>query len=158
MFKKGDVIPVVVTDIDKKRRRISLSHKLAFENPWPEFTEKYAVGAETRGKIERLLERGVVVLLENDSVDGFVPMSQLAIDDIQNPRQCFEEGQELPLRVIEFDSDQKKVVLSVREYFKDKDQAEYEKYLEEHPLQELEEEEASPDGDDEMNRWAESES
>ncbi len=158
MFKKGEVIPVVVTDIDKKRRRISLSHKMAFDNPWPEFALKYAVGTETHGKIERLLERGLVVLLEDDAVDGFVPMSQLGIDDIQSPHQCFEEGQELPLKVIEFDDDQKKIVLSVREYFKDKDQAEYERFLEEHPVKELEEETVSSDGDDEMNSWGESNS
>ena len=79
MFKKGDVIQVVVTEIDVKRRRISLSHKLAFENPWPQFAEQYAVGTETRGVVSRILERGLVVSLIDD-VDGFVPLSQLAID------------------------------------------------------------------------------
>ncbi len=155
MFKKGDVIPVVVTDIDKKRRRISLSHKLAFANPWPEFARKYGVGTETHGRVQRILERGVVVLLEDDDVDGFVPMSQLGIDGIQNPHQYFAEGQILPLKVMELEPDQKKIVLSVREYFKDKDQAEYERYLAEHPLREVEGEIAA-DGEDEMNTWAES--
>jgi len=154
MFKKGDVIPVVVTDIDKKRRRISLSHKLAFPNPWPEFARKYAVGTETRGRIERILERGVVVLLGDEDVDGFVPLSQLGIDGIQNPHQAFAEGQVLPVKVIEFEADQKKIVLSVREYFKDKDQAEYEQFLAEHPIREVEGEVAA-DSEDEMNTWAE---
>ncbi len=153
MFKKGDVIPVVVTEIDIKRRRISLSHKDAFENPWPRFAEQYAVGVEIRGAISRLLERGVVVSLV-DEVDGFVPLSHLAIEGLQTPRQSFAEGQELPLEVIEFDKNQKKIVLSVREYFKDKDQAEYEAYLAEHPVQEVAtEEEASADKDDEMESW-----
>ncbi|MEW6755108.1 MAG: 30S ribosomal protein S1 [Candidatus Latescibacterota bacterium] len=152
MFKKGDVIPVVVTDIDKRRRRISLSHKLAYENPWPRFAGQYAVGTETTGTISRLLERGVVVSLEGD-VDGFVPLSQLAVDHIDNPRQCFGEGQTLPLRVIEFDEDQKKIVLSVREYLRDKDRAEYEAYLEAHPVRELEAAAEGGDQDDEMNSW-----
>jgi small subunit ribosomal protein S1 len=119
MFKKGDEIPVTVTEIDIKRRRISLSHKMAFENPWPGFGEQYAVGTEVRGSISRILERGVVVSLI-DEVDGFVPLSQLAVDGLKNPRQSFDEDQELPLKVIEFDEDQKKIVLSVRDFSRTK--------------------------------------
>ncbi len=153
MFKKGDEIPVTVTEIDIKRRRISLSHKMAFENPWPGLGEQYAVGTEVKGAISRILERGVVVSLI-DEVDGFVPLSQLAIDGLKNPRQSFEDGQELPLKVIEFDQDQKKIVLSVREYFKNKDQADYEGYLADHPIKEVEPiEEAAADKDDEMESW-----
>jgi small subunit ribosomal protein S1 len=153
MFKKGDEIPVTVTEIDIKRRRISLSHKMAFENPWPGFGDQYAVGTEVKGAISRILERGVVVSLI-DEVDGFVPLSQLAIDGLKNPRQSFEDGQELPLKVIEFDQDQKKIVLSAREYFKDKDQADYEGYLADHPIKEVEPvEEAVADKDDEMESW-----
>ena len=152
MFKKGDEIPVVVTEIDIKRRRISLSHKVAYENPWPQFAAQYAVGTEVTGAISRILERGVVVSLI-DEVDGFVPLSQLAIDGLKNPRQSFDEGQELPLEVIEFDEEQKKIVLSVREFFKDKDQAEYETYLAAHPVKEVSIEEAAADKDDEMESW-----
>ena len=153
MFKKGDEIPVTVTEIDIKRRRISLSHKMAFENPWPGFGEQYAVGTEVKGAISRILERGVVVSLI-DEVDGFVPLSQLAIDGLKNPRQSFTDGQELPLKVIEFDQDQKKIVLSVREYFKNKDQPDYEGYLADHPIKEVEPiEEAAADKDDEMESW-----
>ena len=152
MFKKGDEIPVVVTEIDIKRRRISLSHKVAYENPWPQFAAQYAVGTEVTGAISRILERGVVVSLI-DEVDGFVPLSQLAIDGLKNPRQSFDEGQELPLEVIEFDEEQKKIVLSVREFFKDKDQVEYETYLAAHPVKEVSIEEAAADKDDEMESW-----
>ena len=152
IFKKGDVISVIVTEIDKKRRRISLSHKLAFENPWPSLASEYAVGSETRGTISRLLERGVVITLAED-IDGFVPLSQLAIDDLQSPRQSFDEGQELPLKVIEFDEDQKKIVLSVRDYLKDKDQAEFEEYLASHPVEPVTIGEIVADQDDEMESW-----
>ena len=83
-----------------------------------------------------------------------MPLSQLAIDGLKNPRQSFEDGQELPLKVIEFDQDQKKIVLSVREYFKNKDQADYEGYLADHPIKEGEPiEEAAADKDDEMESW-----
>ena len=152
MFKKGDVIPVVVTEIDKKRRRISLSHKVAFENPWSRLAEIYGVGTETKGSVTRILERGVVVSLEEE-VDGFVPLSQLAIEDLQTPRQSFEIGQEIPLKVIEVDEEQKKIVLSVRDYLKDKDRAEYEAYLENHPIRPVTIEDVVEDQDDEMESW-----
>jgi small subunit ribosomal protein S1 len=155
MFKKGDIIPVLVTDIDPKRRRISLSHKMAFDNPWPQLAKTYAVGTETKGRVARLLERGIVVNLEND-VDGFVPMSQLAIDDLENPRQSFDMEQEVPLKVIEFNEDQKKVVLSVIEYLRDKDQSEVDDYVAAHPIREVveeSEEEEDADRDEEMESW-----
>ena len=157
MFKKGDVIPVVVTDIDKKRRRISLSHKVAFENPWPELVRIYAVGTESKGTVSRMLERGIVVSLEND-VDGFVPLSQLAIEGLQAPRQSFDVGQELPLKVIEFDEEQKKIVLSVLEYLRDKDQSEVDEYAAAHPVREVEEAEEPEDQDEEMESWGDADS
>lgn len=156
MFKKGDVIPVVVTDIDQKRRRISLSHKLSFDNPWPQLAESYAVGTESKGRVSRMLERGIVVNLEND-VDGFVPLSQLGIDDLENPKQSFDLGDEVPLKVIEFDEEQKKVVLSVIEYLRDKDQQEVDDYIAAHPIREVVEEEGEEgeeaDRDEEMESW-----
>mgnify|MGYP003324807923 FL=1 len=86
-------------------------------------------------------------------MDGFVPLSQLAIDGMQNPHQCFSEEQEIPLKVIEFDENQKKIVLSVRDYFRDKDQTEYEAYLEAHPIGDYTVDEAMADSDDEMESW-----
>ena len=152
MFKKGDVIPVVVTEVDKKRRRISLSHKLALENPWPKLAELYAVGTSTSGRISRVLERGVVVGLDH-GVDGFVPLSQLGIENLQTPRQCFEVEQEMPLKVIEFDEEQKKIVLSALAYLKDKDQEEVDAYLSRHPVKEVAIDATADDQDEEMESW-----
>ena len=82
-----------------------------------------------------------------------MPLSQLAIDELKNPHQSFDEDQEIPLKVIEFDEEQKKIVLSVREFFKDKDQAAYETYLAAHPVTEVIIEETAADKDDEMESW-----
>ena len=78
----------------------------------------------------------MVVGLDHD-VDGFVPLSQLGIENLQTPRQSFEVDQELPLKVIEFDEEQKKIVLSVLAYLKDKDQSEVDAYLSRHPVKEV---------------------
>ena len=131
VVKKGQEIDVVVINIDKKRRRISLGHKQTIENPWPGLAVAYAVGNVTNGTISRLLERGVVVDLDQD-VEGFIPASQLGIPDLKNPQEHFAEGDEMPMKVVEFDEEQRKVVLSVKEYLRDVEQDEIDAYIETH--------------------------
>ncbi len=84
----------------------------------------------TKGTIIRILDRGVVVELENH-IEGFVPTFQLG-QDVKKPSDAFDVDEELPLKVIEFDKDQRKIVLSVRDYFKDRDRAEFEEFKEKH--------------------------
>jgi small subunit ribosomal protein S1 len=91
VIKKGQELDIVVLNIDKERRRISLGHKQTIENPWAKLAVTYAVGNAVEGTISRILERGVVVDLEGH-VEGFVPVSQLGIDDLQRPDEYFEEG------------------------------------------------------------------
>ncbi len=130
VMKKGQVVEVVILDIDKSNRRISLGHKQIFDDPWTTLEQRFAVGMVTSGIIIRILDRGVVVALEND-IEGFVPAFQLG-QDVKKPSDAFDAGDELPLKVIEFDKDQRKVVLSVREYFKDRDKAELEEFRQKH--------------------------
>jgi small subunit ribosomal protein S1 len=130
-MKKGQIVEVVILDIDKANRRISLGHKQIFEDPWTTLEQRFAVGMLTRGTIIRILDRGVVAALDENDIEGFVPAFQLG-QDIKKPSEAFEVGDELPLKVIEFDKDQRKVVLSVREYFKDKDKAELEEFRQKH--------------------------
>ncbi|MCZ6634072.1 MAG: 30S ribosomal protein S1 [bacterium] len=133
---KGQEVDVVVLNIDKDRRRISLGHKQTIENPWAELAITYAVGNTTQGKVFRLLERGVVAELDGD-VEGFVPASQLGIADLSRPEDYFSEGDTIPLKVVEFDEEQKKIVLSVREYLRDVEEAEAAEFIAAHPLREL---------------------
>ncbi len=135
VIKKGQELDIVVLNIDKERRRISLGHKQTIENPWAKLAVTYAVGNAVEGTISRILERGVVVDLEGH-VEGFVPVSQLGIDDLQRPDEYFEEEDEMPLKVVEFDEDQKKIVLSVRERLRDADQDEIDAFHAAHPRRE----------------------
>jgi small subunit ribosomal protein S1 len=128
VMKKGEVVEVVILDIDKANRRISLGHKQIFDDPWSTLEEKFAVGMITQGIIIRILDRGVVVALDNN-IEGFVPAFQLG-QDVKKPADAFNMNDELPLKVIEFDKEQRKVVLSVREYFKDRDKKEFEEFKE----------------------------
>ena len=133
VMKKGDTVEVVILDIDKGNRRISLGHKQIFDDPWSTLEEKFAVGMITNGIIIRILDRGVVVALEND-IEGFVPTFQLG-QNIKKPAEAFKTGDELPLKVIEFEKEQRKIVLSIREYFKDRNKAEFDEFKEKYKPQ-----------------------
>jgi small subunit ribosomal protein S1 len=150
IVKKGDTIDVVILGIDQEQRRISLGHKQVEDNPWDNFETLYAVGTEGEGKIVRLIEKGVIIELPA-GVDGFVPASQLAIKQVKNIPEAFKEGDTIPLQVIEFDKENKKIVLSVTKYLKEKDQEIIDAYHTEHGLGDAPEKESIEVSPDDLN-------
>ena len=110
----GAQIDVVVLDIDKENRRLSLGHKQLEENPWDVFEEKYTVGSIHEGKITELLEKGAVVSLDKD-VEGFATPKHLVKEDGSQAVQ----GETLPFKVIEFNKDSKRIILSHSRTFED---------------------------------------
>jgi len=126
--KLGESIEVVILGIDVANQRISLGHKQLFENPWDTLEEKYKVGTETEVKVIKPIDKGVIVELP-DVVDAFIPASQFAISTIRNTGEIFKQGDVLNVRVIEFDKANKKIVLSVIEYYKDKEQKDIDAYI-----------------------------
>ncbi len=110
----GSEIDVVVLDIDKENRRLSLGHKQLEENPWDVFEAKYTVGSIHEGKITELLEKGAVVALE-DGVEGFATPKHLVKEDGTQAAA----GEELPFKVIEFNKDSKRIILSHSRTFED---------------------------------------
>jgi small subunit ribosomal protein S1 len=133
VVKKGDKLDVMILGIDVDQRRISLGHKQIKENPWEGFAEAYKSGTETSGKIVRIIEKGVIVELPF-GVDGFVPASQLAMSQVKNIADAFRVGDDLPLKVVEFDKESKKIVLSAVEYLKGKEQKIVDDYIAKHKL------------------------
>jgi small subunit ribosomal protein S1 len=131
--KKGDEIQVVVLAIDNEHRRISLGHKQITENPWDIFENEFAVGMETEGKIVRLIDKGVIVEMPQ-GVDGFVPVSQLSFAPVRTISDFFNVGDNLPLKVVEFDKEQKKIVLSAVEYLRGRTAEDIAAYNANHPV------------------------
>jgi small subunit ribosomal protein S1 len=127
IVKKGDEIEAIVLSIDKEKKRISLGVKQTQDDPWKQLAEKYGVGVDVTGKVTRMFDRGIVVELEPD-VEGFVPSNKLGKGDIEKPTAVFKIGDGLPLKVIEFDQENRKIILSVDDYFKGREQAEFEEY------------------------------
>src|ERR687889_792258 len=111
----GETIDVVILNIDSDNKRISLGLKQAEEDPWLRIGETYPIGMELRGRVVRLMDKGVVVDLGND-IEGFVPMSQLGIPNIENPGDAVKEGQAVDLKVLEVDPIHHRIVLAVVGY------------------------------------------
>ena len=112
--KVGEPIDVVVLDIDKENRRLSLGHKQLEENPWDAFESKYSVGSVHEGKITEMLEKGAVVALE-ENVEGFATPKHLVKEDGSQAQL----GETLPFKVIEFNKDSKRIILSHSRTFED---------------------------------------
>jgi len=110
----GAQIDVIVLDIDKENRRLSLGHKQLEDNPWDVFEAKYTVGSIHEGKISELLEKGAVVSLE-ENVEGFATPKHLVKEDGSQAVL----GETLPFKVIEFNKDSKRIILSHSRTFED---------------------------------------
>ncbi|MFQ3597915.1 MAG: 30S ribosomal protein S1 [Chloroherpetonaceae bacterium] len=132
LVKKGDEIEVKVLKVDTKARRIALGHKQITDDPWNAFETVYTVSTEQKAKITQIIEKGVIVELPM-GVDGFVPASHLLQGGVRDMNASFKIGDELPLKVIEFDKENRRIILSALEYFKGKSKEEIEAYMQQHP-------------------------
>ena len=110
----GADIDVMVLDIDKENRRLSLGHKQLEDNPWDQFEATYTVGSVHEGKIIEMLEKGAVVSLEK-GVEGFATPKHLVKEDGTQATL----GETLPFKVIEFNKDSKRIILSHSRTFED---------------------------------------
>ena len=128
VVKKNEKIDVVVLGVDVEQRKISLGHKQIMDNPWDSFESVYSVGKLTDGKIVRIIEKGLIAELP-DHVDGFVPTTQLSTSKIKNIANHFPIDSTIPLKVIEFDKESKKIVLSSIAALKEKSDEEIEEYI-----------------------------
>src|SRR5213594_3874630 len=122
VVKKGDTVDVVILNIDSENKRISLGLKQAEEDPWLKIGENYPINMELRGKVLRLMDKGVVVDVGND-IEGFVPMSQLGIPNVENPADAVKEGQAVELKVLEVDPIHHRIVLAATGWPKDEEEA-----------------------------------
>ncbi len=133
VVKKGEKLDVIVLGIDVDQRKISLGHKQIEDNPWDSFESMYKVGTVTEGKVVRIIDKGLIVELQGN-VDGFVPSSQLGTSKIKNLANHFPIGENLTVQVIEFDKENKKILLSAILVLKNKSEEEIRKFLDSHKL------------------------
>ena len=109
----GDLVPVKVLDIDRERQRISLGLKQTQADPWQRVIDTYAVGDELEGKVTKVVTFGAFVEIM-DGVEGLVHISELAQHHVENPREIVEPGQDVRVRILEIDSERRRLSLSVK--------------------------------------------
>jgi small subunit ribosomal protein S1 len=130
LLKKNDTIDVKVLDIDVEKRRISLGVKQMTDDPWTGLAKQFAVGVEAECEVARILDRGMIVNL-TESVEGFIPLNQLG-QDVNHPSEVYNVGDKTFAKVVEFDLEGRKIILSIGDYFKDKDESVFKEYLSAH--------------------------
>jgi small subunit ribosomal protein S1 len=134
VVKKGEKLEVIVLGVDIDQRKISLGHKQVETNPWDTFEKVYNVGTITTGKVVRIIEKGLIAELP-EKVDGFVPTTQLVPNKVKNIAIHFPIDDVLSLKILEFDKENKKIVLSAIAAIKEKSEEEIRAYLDKHKLE-----------------------
>ena len=115
----GATIDVIVLEIDKQNRRLSLGHKQLEENPWDVFETVFKQDSIHEGTIVEMMDKGAVIQLEY-GVEGFATPKHLVKEDGSQAQQ----GEKLPFKVIEFNKESKRIILSHSRTFEDAQRAE----------------------------------
>ncbi len=113
----GDTLDVVVLELDLDNRRISLGHKQLQENPWDKFETKYAEGTVHTGKAVDVFDKGANVQFEDAEVEAFAPARLLEKEDGSK----IKKGEEAEFKVIEFNKEFKRVVVSHTGIFREEE-------------------------------------
>ena len=114
MIKKSDTIKCIVLAVDTEKQRVALGLKQMTEDPWIRaIPEKYLPGQIVKGTITKLTNFGVFVELEPD-LEGLLHVSELSDDKIDSPQDIVKSGQELEVKILRVDTDDRKIGLSLK--------------------------------------------
>ena len=109
----GDTVQVKVLDIDRDRQRISLGLKQTQEDPWQRIVDTYNLGDDLEGKVTKVVTFGAFVEIM-DGVEGLVHISELAPHHVENPREVVQPGDTVRVKILEIDSERRRLSLSVK--------------------------------------------
>jgi len=121
LFKKGDVIQAVVLDIEKENERFSLGIKQLQDDPWKTVAERYEVGKEITGTITNLTDFGIFVELE-EGIEGLVHVSEISKEKIKTPVGQYNISEVITARVMNINSDERRIGLSIKRMEMDDEQ------------------------------------
>ena len=120
IFKIGDMIECVITEIDKDKRRVAISHKLTIENPYEAFMNKYPEGSEVKGTVSSLNEYALYVKLNDFDIDGFLHANDLSYtNNSEEELKKFKKGDNLNVKVLEIKKDEQKIRVGLKQLSKD---------------------------------------
>jgi small subunit ribosomal protein S1 len=128
MFKVGDKIDCVITEIDKEKRRVAISHRLTTENPFETFESKYPIGSEVEGEVVSKNEYSIFLKIEGLDIDAFLHCNDLTyLTNSEEELAKYKIGDKLKVKVLEVKAAEQKVRVGLRQtmpdpfnFFKDK--------------------------------------
>ena len=116
MFKVGDEIDCVITEIDKAKRRVAISHKLTKENPFEVFEKKYPVGTEVNGEVINKNEYSLFINLEKLDIDAFLHCNDLTyLDNGDEELKKYNKGDKIRVKVLEIKVDDQKIRVGLKQ-------------------------------------------
>ena len=128
MFKVGDEINCVITEIDKEKRRVAISHRLTQENPFEAFEKKFPVNTVVEGEVVNKNEYSLFVRIDETNIDAFLHCNDLTyLNNGETELERFKKGDKLKVKVLEIKKSEQKIRVGLRqtktdpfEWFKDK--------------------------------------
>ena len=116
MFKVGDEIECVITEIDKEKRRVAISHRLTQVNPYELMEKKYPVGSEVDSVVNSIIEYALYVKIDNLEIDAFLHCNDLVYGkDPEAELKKYNKGDKLKVKVLEIKKDQQKIRVGLRQ-------------------------------------------
>ena len=120
LFKVGDKIDCIITEIDKEKRRIAISHKLTLENPYESFMNKYPEGSKVKGVVSSTNEYALYVKLNDFEIDGFLHANDLSfVNKPEDELRKYKKGDKLEVKVLEIKKDEQKVRVGLKQLSND---------------------------------------
>jgi small subunit ribosomal protein S1 len=128
LYKKGDEVDAVVLGIDVDSGRISLGIKQLVSDPWLTLLQRYPTGSRVRGQVTSVTDFGIFVEVE-EGIEGLVHVSQISTERVEKPSALFQVGDKVEAEVINVDSRERKMGLSIKALKRSEERAEMEAYL-----------------------------
>ncbi|HGJ67108.1 TPA: 30S ribosomal protein S1 [bacterium] len=130
VLKEGDQVEAIVLSIDPEKQRVSLGLKQIEPDPWIQVPEKYAIGSVVTGRIVNITNFGAFAKLE-EGVEGLIHISELDEKHVDNPNEVVSIGDELELKVISLDPEERRIGLSLKEVKSDQERTVVNQYNDE---------------------------
>lgn len=128
LFKKGDVVRAVVLNIDQDNERFSLGIKQLASDPWQTILERYAPGTVIRGNVTSVTDFGIFLEVE-EGIEGLIHVSEISKEKVESPKDFAKVGDTLDAVVLNVDTEEKKIALSIKHVADRREKAEVDAFL-----------------------------
>ncbi len=128
IYKKGDTVRAAVLNIDRENERFSLGIKQLEEDPWQAIPKRYAPGTILQGKVTSVTDFGIFIEIE-EGIEGLIHVSEISKEKVDSPKDFANVGDELEAVVLNVDTVDRKIALSIKHLANQKEKAEVDAFL-----------------------------